>query len=115
MLLLPLLDIPLTDSKFNGLIMKLSLCFNDVNIIAIPATGFVDGFRVLRTIQAVLVWRERFDFMIGKPLTAFAKNVHTSAIDDHVKTNGQYHFDILASGKTDYHCKIKETLFIQEL
>ena len=25
------------------------------------------------------------------------------------------HFDILASGKTDYHRKIKETLFIQEL
>ena len=25
------------------------------------------------------------------------------------------HFDILASGKTDYHCKVKETLFIQEL
>ena len=25
------------------------------------------------------------------------------------------HFDILASGKTDVHCKIKETLFIQEL
>ena len=24
-------------------------------------------------------------------------------------------FDILAKGKTDYHCKIKETLFIQEL
>ena len=25
------------------------------------------------------------------------------------------HFDILAKGKTDYHCKIKETFFIQEL
>ena len=25
------------------------------------------------------------------------------------------HFDILASGKTDYHCKVKETLFIQEM
>ncbi len=25
------------------------------------------------------------------------------------------HFKILASGKTDLHCKIKETLFIQEL
>ena len=24
-------------------------------------------------------------------------------------------FDILASGKSDYHCKIKETLLIQEL
>ena len=23
--------------------------------------------------------------------------------------------DILAKGKTDYHCKIKETLYIQEL
>ena len=22
------------------------------------------------------------------------------------------HFDILASGKTDYHCKVEETLFI---
>ena len=25
------------------------------------------------------------------------------------------HFDILASDKFDYHCKVKETLFIQEL
>ena len=25
------------------------------------------------------------------------------------------HFDILAKGKINYHCKIKETLFIQEL
>ena len=24
-------------------------------------------------------------------------------------------FDILTSGKNDFHCKIKETLFIQEL
>ena len=44
---------------------------------------------------------------------------HTSAIADHVKTTGHNikwdHFDILASGKTDYHCKIKETLLIQEL
>ena len=42
-----------------------------------------------------------------------------SAIADHVKTTGHNikwdHFDIFASGKTDYHCKIKETLFIQEL
>ena len=44
---------------------------------------------------------------------------HSSAIADHIKTTGHNikwdHFDILASGKTDYHCKIKETLFIQEL
>ena len=38
---------------------------------------------------------------------------------DHVKVTGHNikwdHFDeILAKGKTDYHCIIKETLFIQE-
>ena len=50
---------------------------------------------------------------------ALAKNDNTSAIADHVKATGHNikwdHFDILAKGKTDYHCKIKETLFIQEL
>ena len=44
---------------------------------------------------------------------------HSSAIPDHVKTTGHIikwdHFEILASGKThDYHCKVKETLFILE-
>ena len=38
---------------------------------------------------------------------ALAKNDSTSAITDDVKTTG--HLDILASGKSDYHCKIKET------
>ena len=36
----------------------------------------------------------------------------------HIKTTGHNikwdNFDILASGKTDYHCKIKETLFMYE-
>ena len=50
---------------------------------------------------------------------ALAKNDNTSAIADHYKATGHNiewdHFDILAKGKTDYHCKMKETLFIQEL
>ena len=50
---------------------------------------------------------------------ALLKHDHSSATADHVKTTGHNikwdHFDILASGKTDYHCKVKETLFIQEL
>ena len=33
----------------------------------------------------------------------------------HFKAPFQAHFDILASGKTAYRCKVKETLFIQEL
>ena len=70
------------------------------------------------------------DFYIGKTkgrlndrktehFKALLKHDHSSAIADHVKTTGHNikwdHFDILASGKTDYHCKIKETLFIQEV
>ena len=47
------------------------------------------------------------------------KNDHSSAIDDQVTATGHNikldHFEISASGKTDYHCKIKETLFIQDL
>ena len=50
---------------------------------------------------------------------ALAKIYHSSAIAEHVKTTGHNikwdHFDIIASGKTDLHCKIKENLFIQEL
>ena len=43
----------------------------------------------------------------------------SSAIADHITATGHNikwdHFKILASGKKDYHCKIKETLFIQDL
>ena len=44
---------------------------------------------------------------------------HSSAFADYISATGHNikwdHFEILASGKTDYHCKIKETLFIQDL
>ena len=61
------------------------------------------------------------DFYIGKTkrrlhdrktehFKALVKNDHTSAIADHVKTTGHNikwdHFDILASGKTDCHCRV---------
>ncbi|KAL9968402.1 hypothetical protein ACROYT_G026776, partial [Oculina patagonica] len=50
---------------------------------------------------------------------ALTKCEHPSAIADHIKTTGHNikwdHFEILASSKTDLHCKIKETLYIQEL
>ena len=57
--------------------------------------------------------------MIEKP-KSLAKSDSTSAIANHVKATGHNikwdHFDILAKGKTDYHCKINwETLFIQKL
>ena len=47
--------------------------------------------------------------------TALAINDNTTAIADHVKATGHNikwdHFDILAKGKTDYHCKIRDLLY----
>ena len=60
------------------------------------------------------------DFYIGKTkhrlqdrkaehFEALSKHEHTSDIADHIMTTGHNikwdHFEILASGKTDYHCK----------
>ena len=48
-----------------------------------------------------------------------SKHDHSSAIADNVKTTGHNikwnDCDILASGKTDYHCKVKKALLIEEL
>ena len=45
--------------------------------------------------------------------------LHASAIADHVTSTGHNlkwdHFEILAKGRSDTHCKIKETPIIQEL
>ena len=52
-------------------------------------------------------------FMVGKPNTwrPSLKNGNSLAIADHIKTTGHNikwdHFDVLAKGKTDYHCKSK--------
>ena len=41
--------------------MKPSFSFTNEKIFTIPKTGFVNNFRLLKTIQAVLVRKERFD------------------------------------------------------
>ena len=48
-----------------------------------------------------------------------AQCCHASAIADHVTSTGHNlkwdHFDLLAKGRSDPYCKIKETLLIREL
>ena len=50
---------------------------------------------------------------------ALTTNCHESAIADHVfLTNHRIkrnHFEILATGRSDMHCKIKESLLIRDL
>ena len=52
-------------------------------------------------------------------LQGLTKNDHSSATADHVSATGHNikwdHFEILASGKSNYPCKVKETMFIQDL
>ena len=42
-------------------ITRPSFSFTNVNIFTIPQNGFVNNFRLLRTTQAVLVRKERYD------------------------------------------------------
>ena len=50
---------------------------------------------------------------------SITSNNHSSAIADHVTSTGHNmkwdHFEILARGRSDTHCKIKETLLIRDL
>ena len=46
---------------FRFSILKSPLRFSDVKVITIPATCLVNGLRSLGTIQAIFVWKERFD------------------------------------------------------
>ena len=50
---------------------------------------------------------------------ALTSNSHSSAIAEHMTQTGHRikwdHFDILATGLSDIHCKIKETLLIRDL
>ena len=50
---------------------------------------------------------------------AFAKTCHTSAIADHITSTGHNikwdNFYILATSRSDIHCKIKETFLIRDL
>ena len=50
---------------------------------------------------------------------ALTQGCHASALADHVISTGHNikwdHFDILATGKSNLQCKIKETLLISEL
>ena len=74
---------------FGFSIVKPPFSFTNVKAITIPTICSVDNSGLLWTTNTVLV----------------------KATGHNIKWD---HFDILAKGKTDYHCKIKETLFIQE-
>ena len=64
-----------------------------------------------------------YPFLRGQPLkaqtrkmTPFIKSDHSSAIADHVKSTGHnIKWDHFSVRKNCFHCKIKETLLIQEL
>ena len=66
--------------------------------------------------------KQNDDYMIGRLnilIKALTQGCHASALADHVLSTGHnikwVHFDILATGKSDLRCKVKETLLISEL
>ena len=87
-------------------------CSHNPEIFTEQIAGIVMVFTLVKLNKGFTI--EKLNIL--RPLL---KNDNTSAIADHVKVTGHNikwdHFDILAKGKTDCHCKIKETLLIQEL
>ena len=94
-----------------------------------PCKDHLNRSQRSKVIYKACCW-DRNDFYIGETKRRFmiarlntsspTRNDHSSAIADHITATGHNikwdHFEILASGKTDYHCsEIKETLFIQDL
>ena len=77
----------------------------------------------VRVFDSVLVGRDwlKYGKKVRSEIVVIGVSLwnNRAEISDHVKTTGHSikwdHFDILAKGKSDYHCKINETLFIQEL
>ncbi len=65
--------------------------------------------------------KQNVDCMTGKRNTSkrSTSNSHSCAIADHITQTGHRikwdHFDILATGRSDIHCKTKETLLICDL
>ena len=50
--------------------------------------------------------------------SSYTQDDHASAIADHVISTDNIkwdHFEIFSTGKSDLHCKIKETLLIRDL
>ena len=65
---------------------------------------FIDYYRFYGSISD-----DRLSWQVG----------HASAVTDHAISAGHNikwdHFEVLASGRCNLHCKIKETLFIRDL
>ena len=72
-------------------------------------------------VMIAILEKQNVDCMTGKRNTseALTRNSHSSAIAGHMTQTGHRikwdHFDILATGQSDIHCKIKETLLIRDL
>ena len=82
------------------------------------------GIFLLNDKHPISATSENFDDVISRFLGLLPGNVKTRILLCCLKNmillknwsqNVKKYFDILACGKTDYHCKVKETLFIQEL
>ena len=89
----------------------------------------VHGPRSIFCIRPASCW-DCDDYYIGKTkrrlhdrktehFKALSKNGQTSAIADHITSTGHNikwdHFEILATGRSDIHCRIKESLLIKDL
>ena len=86
-------------------------------------TGFepaTDGFQIRRSNHsATLPPKRRLHDRKTEHFRALTQDCHASALAEHVISTCHNikwdHFEIIATGKSDLQCKVKETLLISEL
>ena len=118
-------------NKFYGCIDLIRVIFQSARRIKsfFPYKDMINRSQMSKVVYTASCW-DCQDFYIGKTkrrlhdrktehFKGITSTCHASAIADHVTSTGHNlkwdHFEILAEGRSDTHCKIKETLLIQEL
>ena len=90
--------------------MLADMCTFSVLLTLYGPIGHSNYCHIGKTKRRLKAWQENETF------NALTNNSHSSATADNMTRTGlRDHFDILATGQSDIHCKIKETLLIRDL
>ena len=104
-----------TTNKFLSLMFQSNALITTPSQHSFTARKLSLDFMLYNTVMTFIWVKRSVVYMIE----ALAKNCQTSAIADHITSTGHNikwdHLEILATGRSDIHCRIKEYLLIKDL
>ena len=104
-----------TTNKFLSLMFQSNALITTPSQHSFTARKLSLDFMLYNTVMTFIWVKRSVVYMIE----ALAKNCQTSAIADHITSTGHNikldHSEILATGRSDIHCRIRESLLIKDL